>query len=691
MAKMKLIKYKVEKFKSVMNSGWIDCNDVTTLVGVNEAGKSNLLLALWKLNPAKGGKISLSDDMPVKFFSDMRLEKPKAIFITAEFEIVDNDLLGKISELCKCKNCDSLKSILVSRDYDNNLHIDFPNFEAHTTLTVAPIVIELNSYLSKLNALREVEIAEPEIINEIENTITSAIKLLDNSDVIDMSSFSRIKALFTACKITTSQSSDLQALFTGLQKYIAELYDEFNTSNPSKNADVIKLITTTIPKFVYYSNYGNLDSEIYLPHVIENMQRPDLPVSLEAKTRTLKVLFEYVKLDPNEILEMGLDAQNATESEIKEKGEQKKQRDILLQSASTKLTREFREWWKQGEYIFDLAADGKHFRIWVSDTIRPEKIVLENRSTGLQWFLSFYLVFLVESQDSHSGAILLLDEAGLSLHPLAQKTLSMFFSNLANTNQIINTTHSPFIIDTNNIDKAKVVYVDKEGYTVASNDLRATQDKLNVNSIYAIHSALGLSVSDILLQGCKPVIVEGTSDQHYLNAIKLFLISKNIIAPKEELIFVPSGGVKAVSSIASLLSAKADMPYIILDSDRSGQDYCNKLTKELYKDIQDKVIMTESITSIANSEIEDLIPYKLLARAIDRLFNTDLDFGEYYNENNPLIPQIEAFAKENDIELPQGYKVDLAKHFKQLLSKNTTFNEAKYIDMWKSIFEKLCV
>ncbi len=43
-------------------------------------------------------------------------------------------------------------------------------------------------------------------------------------------------------------------------------------------------------------------------------------------------------------------------------------------------------------------------RIWVSDDKRPEEIELEGRSTGLQWFLSFYLVFLVESADAHAGA-----------------------------------------------------------------------------------------------------------------------------------------------------------------------------------------------------------------------------------------------------------------------------------------------
>lgn len=37
---MKLLKYKVLNFRSVEDSGWIECDDVTTLVGINESGKS---------------------------------------------------------------------------------------------------------------------------------------------------------------------------------------------------------------------------------------------------------------------------------------------------------------------------------------------------------------------------------------------------------------------------------------------------------------------------------------------------------------------------------------------------------------------------------------------------------------------------------------------------------------------------
>jgi hypothetical protein len=126
------------------------------------------------------------------------------------------------------------------------------------------------------------------------------------------------------------------------------------------------------------------------------------------------------------------DSRQPTEPEIAAIAEKKRERSILLQSAGTDLTTKFKQWWKQGNYRFRFEADGDHFRIWVSDDRRPEEIELESRSTGLQWFLSFYLVFLVESQGgAHQSAILLLDESGLSLHPLAQRDLAEFFNGLA--------------------------------------------------------------------------------------------------------------------------------------------------------------------------------------------------------------------------------------------------------------------
>lgn len=426
-------------------------------------------------------------------------------------------------------------------------------------------------------------------------------------------------------------------------------------------------------------------------------------ISNESKVRTLRVLFDFVKLNPQEVLELGKDPiriiedrygnkveKKPTDDEIAEATEQKAARAILLNSASSDLTRKFKEWWKQGNYIFRFQADGEFFKIWVSDDKRPEEIELERRSTGLQWFLSFYLVFLVESQEAHKGAILLLDEAGLSLHPLAQRDLIAFFDNLATTNQIIYTTHSPFLVDTSNIDRAKVVYSDQDGLTVVSSNLRASDDKLNEKSIYAVHAALGLSVSDILLQGCQPIIVEGPSDQNYLNAIKLYLIRNQKFSPNMEIVFIPSGGVRGVPGVVSIVSGKnGELPIVILDSDQSGKEAKKKLLSGLYQASPEKVIEVAEFSAIENCEFEDIIPFDLMKRQLDRLFRDveDEDIFDVISENEAIIPQIERFAKNHNMELGKGWKVDLSRSVKQQLLKSKSI-VSDYIEKWIQLFEK---
>ena len=245
---------------------------------------------------------------------------------------------------------------------------------------------------------------------------------------IDAESLTKLsKGLSVVALDDHPKGSKIVPRYKQLQTEIGNELTAITAPHPSKVTKASAKVIEEMPSFVYYSNYGNLDSEIYLPHVIDNLKRDDLGAKEGAKVRTLKVLFDFVKLEPQEILKLGRDpAGKLSDEQIAEAAQNKKERDILLQSAGTDLTHKFRDWWQQGEYRFRFQADGDHFRIWVSDDLRPEDIELEGRSSGLQWFLSFYLVFLVESKDAHKGAILLLDEPGLTLHALAQEDLSDF-------------------------------------------------------------------------------------------------------------------------------------------------------------------------------------------------------------------------------------------------------------------------
>ena len=409
-------------------------------------------------------------------------------------------------------------------------------------------------------------------------------------------------------------------------------------------------------------------------------------------------------LKPEEILELGQDAvdlarkrghgDTPTTGDIKKAEEDKEQRSLLLQSAGTKLTKEFREWWKQGEYKFRFGADGDYFYIWVSDEKRPEEVDLGLRSTGLQWFLSFYLVFLMECQNENTGSVLLLDEAGLTLHPLAQRDLSAFFTKLAEKNQIINTTHSPFIVDPENIDRCRVVYTDENGGTIVSENLREGSGEVGEKSIYAVHAALGLTVSDVLLQGCQVVVVEGVSDQFYLSAIKNALIREQKYAPKREIVFVPAGGAKGVIGISSLISSKNDgLPIVVLDSDKAGEDFRKKLESGIYSSCKDRIISIKDVSGVEQSETEDIIPYTFIAKTVEKILGVQDEDDEFeYEEGKPILPQIEQFAKERDIKLETGWKVVLAKAFKRAVSlsrsKKRTIPE-KSMEMWASLFMKI--
>ena len=83
---MKLTRFRVTNFRSVKDSGWIDVDDVTALIGVNESGKTNLLLPLWKLKPAREGEIEPTSDYPKTMFGAIREDPGKYRFIEAEFK-----------------------------------------------------------------------------------------------------------------------------------------------------------------------------------------------------------------------------------------------------------------------------------------------------------------------------------------------------------------------------------------------------------------------------------------------------------------------------------------------------------------------------------------------------------------------------------------------------------------------------
>lgn len=691
---MRLIRYRVTNFRSVDDSGWIDVDQVTALIGVNESGKTNLLLPLWKLNPARDGQIRPNSDYPKAKFNEIRADPKAHIFIKAQFEL--DDLAEQIGRLANAAP-ENFNVVEFSRYYDGEYSFIFPLYKPQTSLEPSVLITDLRRAAEEIRATKPLQ--KEDGLNQL--LADAVLKSVESISATTWMNAARIKALVSALSTSMPEApaptSSVIPVFRQLLEHLEEKAACISKVTAYDIEEIRKLVKDNLPRFVYYSNYGNLDSEIYLPHVVDNMSREqELGAREAAKVRTLRVLFKFVDLEPIEILKLGKDVSDGDKDNaalISSAAEGKRTRTIMLNSAGTKLTKEFRSWWKQGDYTFEFDADGNHFRIWVHDSIRPEKVELEDRSAGLQWFLSFYLVFLVESAEELANTILLLDEPGLSLHPLAQRDLSAFFDNLAETNQLIYTTHSPFLVDADMLDRARKVFVSDDGSTKASSDLRrGSDDPRKSGAIYAVHSALNMNVAESLLLGCHPVIVEGPSDQHYLATIKTLLIAAQKIAPKREIVFPPSHGAKNAKVVASILGGRDEtLPVMLLDGDEAGQKAARDLQNGIYQPAKDRIMSTDTFTGIAGSEIEDLFPPEFLAEVVDRVYrHADSLFADDLQAGKPIVPQIKAWAEKQNVDLPEGWKVDVSRETKKraLQLGHQKFN-GEIIERWKALFDTL--
>lgn len=96
---MKLRSVQVREFKSVWDSGPFDVDRVTCLVGKNEAGKTALLQALYRLNPivVGEGEYDVTDDYPRSEVEDYQQDveagrRDPAIVVDATFSLEDAQL-----------------------------------------------------------------------------------------------------------------------------------------------------------------------------------------------------------------------------------------------------------------------------------------------------------------------------------------------------------------------------------------------------------------------------------------------------------------------------------------------------------------------------------------------------------------------------------------------------------------------
>ena len=300
---MKLLAFRVTEFRSVDDTGWIETDDVTALIGTNEAGKTNVLVPLWKLKPAKNGAIEPLADFPRKRYNEIRAMKKKPVFIRARFELAP-PIASEVAKLLKVTE-DKANEATISRDFDGKHYVEFHNAGAEPSVNAEKVKKEIASATKDIDAAKLGEGDAP-VQEQIRTTLLQATASLEDQDGPSLEP-ETTKELIELLDIDLSDAPK-HSVVAARHGQLVDLIKKMDAQAPVEDWQKARnLVFKQLPSFVYYSNYGNLDSEIYLPHVIENLKRGDLGVKEQAKARTLKVLFDFVKLSPEEIQQLGLD------------------------------------------------------------------------------------------------------------------------------------------------------------------------------------------------------------------------------------------------------------------------------------------------------------------------------------------------------------------------------------------------
>lgn len=652
--------FRVLNYCNIDDSGWIPLECVTVFVGRNESGKTALLKALHKFNPAVEEPYNARLEFPRdRFVHEFHKAKDWPV-CKVEFELSDKfrtDLREKLD------TAETPKIATLTRYYDGHLEFEYDLDLPEYSVNSDELIEILDSFAKDATRLSIPAEDENNSVQELRVSLANwANSEKDRCQGLqNLRTQAGIKLLQRINRTSNSHASPESAdLIENLQSKIATLLKRAKA--PLISAQLNEAVKHEMPIFIYFDNYGILDSSVYLPSFLENLN-----VEIEnSRIRTINAMFKHVQLTAQEIDSLGLEeagkasaaGRDVTPEMIKRDQENKLLRNVKLDAASRDISEKFSKWYRQRQHKIKYQADGSYFRIWVSDDRRQAvDIELERRSKGFQWFFSFYLVFLVESDEGHKDSVLLLDEPGLHLHPTAQQELIAFFEKLAKSNQLIYTTHSPFLIDGKHIHRVRPITEDKTGHSRISIDSWPS----DAETIFPLWAAAGYAMVHSLFQWKKNVLVEGFSDYLYLHALNMHCRELERQGLPEDIYITPCGGTKNVGIIASIFLGQKVRPVILLDGDNAGRARQAELVKELYNGHEENIIILNELLEIRDCEIEDVIGELTVLEGLRLVSGQSVTLSESDRDKGSLVSQIKRAAARQKIELPDGWKPQVAR------------------------------
>ncbi|WP_340154106.1 AAA family ATPase [uncultured Marivirga sp.] len=549
----------IKKFRNIIDSTPVQIeNDITCLVGKNESGKSSFLNALYRLNPVrKNADFKLEDQYPAWLEKkdrmkgiDLKKERP----VNTTFELEDNEI-ELVNELFG-EGVLKDKTLTLNKSYDGTLD--------HW------LNLDEGQYLK--NLLHGLSFSM-ETRKEITN-------------------FSNIEYLkdFLEDYETNEEASDKEK--ESIEKLRSRLKEEIGDSKTLLSA-CYKTIQNFIPKFIYFNEYSTLPYSVKIKEILEAEDS-----TLDDNQLTAKSLLRMAAADDEYLLNPDYE-----------------RRKRELENVANALTQDVLEYWSQNNSLRvnpdidkttvtnrnnqTTVIDELKIRIW--DDKHFLSLPFDEHSTGFQWFFSFLAAFS-EYEYKDEPVIILLDEPGLGLHGKAQADFLRFIEErLASKRQVIYTTHSPFMVQPNKLERARIVEERNrdEGSKVTADVLTSDPDTL-----FPLQGALGYDLAQHMFISTNNLILEGTSDFTYISAISNYLIEKGRTGLRDDWTLIPVGGADLIPTFVALLGIHLDLT-VVVDARKEGNQKLANLSKGGYLKSK-KIISLNEIVESNLVDIEDL-------------------------------------------------------------------------------------
>lgn len=607
---MRLTKAHIQGYRSIIDSGYFDVeSEKTIMVGPNEAGKTALLQALQKLNPPEGIELfnPLRDYPRSKYDEDIKNGKINP----NEFTVVEGHFT--LEDVEKDALPEAYRSItyIYGRHLDNSTWHRLDNSPQRLAFSevekdLQRMIIHFQSTAIKLGA------TEQEILAM--STEYEALNAgLTKTSLIPVETASKIQGwLKKHLKYVEEENSKEEARYDSLQDVL---------NRPLERNTVLQKCEKMLPKFILFSNYFRIRPTLHLRKLADRIANNSLDDAQYDYGNTC--LLKFLGFTAEELAKAGeTEGFNLNDPVQYEKYKaQLDDRDYRLNAATIRLTDAIREVWNPSQDSRDanklrIKADGQYLKVVVEDELGVE-VELDQRSEGFQWMVSFYVVFFAEAKDKHKNAILLLDEPGQSLHALKQAEFQHTLSKLSEKNQTIYTTHSPFLVGANELDRVRVIEMAnrREGSKV-----HLSLTAADSGAILPLQEALGYDLAQSMFFHKKNLVLEGLTDMWYIESISDMLKASGKKGLEGSIALIPAGCASKVVYFATILHSQDLKIAALLDSDAEGDLAANQdilvnalgskkilRTKDVYagtvKKVEIEDILRETLIKIAKTQL----------------------------------------------------------------------------------------